>query len=134
MRHIECDVLRAEGVPSAKCDRQFDLPQRNGLPVGHATEGGQRGELALPDLHSAEYFQQQQVEACTAVHQGPSDPDVADGGHHDDREEAHARRVGGVVAPVESDGSARPLERLGAPRRRGRRANLPPEELRLPSG
>jgi len=34
----------------------------------------------LFDLHPTEYFRRQQVEACFAVHQGPPDPDVADGG------------------------------------------------------
>ena len=54
--HIERDVLRAEVVSPAERDRQLDLPQRDGLLVGYATERGGRGELALPDLYPAEHF------------------------------------------------------------------------------
>ena len=106
VRHIERDVHRAEVVPSAERDGQLDLPQRDGFPVGHTAERGRGGELTLPYLHPAEHLRRQQVEACSAVHQGPANPDVADGGRHDDREKAHTRRVGGVVAPVERNGSA----------------------------
>ena len=38
----------------------------------------------LPNLHPLENFWRQQVEACSTIHQGPPDPDVADGGGHDD--------------------------------------------------
>ena len=88
MHHVERDVLRAEVVPPAERDGQLDLPQQDSLPVGHSTERGRGGELAFPDLHSAEHLWRQQIQTCSAIHQGPPDPDVADGGHHGDREEA----------------------------------------------